>query len=94
MRLFKMKLYYYYLTMKNEQIFAEVDIKNYSEIKIKNTICKEVVARMFTKEELNKITKEDISNLKKNIKKRIYNTMHLLEGKINIEVYRRWTLSV
>ena len=90
-----MKLYYYYLTMKNEQIFTEVDdIKNYSEIKIKNTICKEVVARMFTKEELNKITKEDISNLKKNIKKRIYSTMHLLEGKINIEVTGDFTKDI
>ena len=38
-----MKMYYYMLTMNNEQIFTEVDSENFSETKVKNAIAKKAV---------------------------------------------------
>lgn len=75
-----MKMYYYMLTMNNEQIFTEVDSENFSETKVKNAIAKKAV------ELRNDISEENKKAWIKAFKQNIYMTFTLLEEKTNIEV--------
>ena len=84
-----LKLYYYVNVDSSNQIFAEVEVNNFSEIKVKNALAKkavEIFISKFSKEELKNVTNEDIKKLKKSFKKNTFDTCHLDENKNLIEV--------
>ena len=58
-----LKLYYYVNVDSSNQIFAEVEVNNFSELKVKNAFAKkavEIFISKFSKEELKNVTNEDI----------------------------------